>query len=107
MENATWLKPLVGTFSLTDPGGYELQKLDDGRWAQRGGEQHASVTLDRRRSGDKLNCDEFQFDCGEHATTTAGYNELGLQVVYDIGLRRSRLQRTTTTGLISCDAGGH
>ena len=88
VENETWLKPLVGTFSLTDPGGYELEKLDDGRWAQRGGEQHASVTLDRRRSGDKLNCDEFQFDCGEDAVTTAGYNELGL-------------------GLISCEACGH
>ena len=34
VENATWLKPLVGTFSLTDPCGYELEKLDDGRWAQ-------------------------------------------------------------------------
>ena len=59
VENATWLKPRVGTFSLTDSGGYELEKLEDGRWPQRGGEQQASVALDRRRSGDKLNCDEL------------------------------------------------
>ena len=82
VENASWLKPLVGTFSLTDPGGYELKKLGDGRWAQRG-DQHASIALDGRRSGDKLNCDELQFDGGEDATTTAGYNELRLQAVYD------------------------
>ena len=63
VENATCLKPLVGTFSLGDPGGYELKMFDDGRWAQRGGEQHALVAADRRRSGDKLNCDELQFGC--------------------------------------------
>ena len=37
------------------------------------------------------------------------YDALGLRAVYErrSGLGRSRLQRTTTTGLISCDAGGH
>ena len=53
VENATWSKPLVGTFGLANPGGYELKKLDDGRWAQRSGQQHASVALE--------NCDELQF----------------------------------------------
>ena len=44
VENKTWLKPRVET-SLADPGGYELGQLDGGRWAQNGGEQHASVAL--------------------------------------------------------------
>ena len=35
VENGTWLKALVGTFILADPGGYELKKLDDSCWAQR------------------------------------------------------------------------
>ena len=37
------------------------------------------------------------------------YDAFGLQSVYEcrLGLRRSRLQRTTTTGLISCNAGEH
>ena len=37
------------------------------------------------------------------------YDALGLQAVYEcrLGLKRSSLQRTTTTGLISCDAGEH
>ena len=60
VENVTWLKTLVGTFSLADSGGYEFEKLGDGRCAQGGGEQHVSVALDRRRSGDKLSCDELQ-----------------------------------------------
>ena len=37
------------------------------------------------------------------------YDAFGLQSVYEcrLGLGRSRLQRTTTTGLISCNAGEH
>ena len=61
---ATWSKPRVGT-SLADPGGFELEELGGGRWAQRNGKQHASVTLDGRRSGDtpiwKLMISELRF----------------------------------------------
>ena len=40
VENATWWEPLVGTFSLADPGGWELEELGSGRWSQRGVELH-------------------------------------------------------------------
>ena len=45
----------------------------------------------------------------EDTKDTSEYNELGLQAVYGcrLGSKRSRKQRTTTTGLISCDAGEH
>ena len=45
----------------------------------------------------------------EDAKHTTEYNELGLQVVYGsrVGLSKSRIRRTTTTGLISCDASEH
>ena len=35
------------------------------------------------------------------------YDAFGLQSVYGLGLGRSCLQRTTTTGLLSCNAGEH
>ena len=52
--NATWSKPRVGT-SLANPGGFQLEEIGSGRWAQRGGEKHMSITLDGRRSGDTPN----------------------------------------------------
>ena len=53
--NAMWLKPRVGTLSQADPGGCELSELGDGRLAERGRGQHASIALDGRQSGDTSN----------------------------------------------------
>ena len=49
--DATWLNPRVGTLSQADPGGCELAELGDGRLAERGRGQHASITLNGRQSG--------------------------------------------------------
>ena len=53
--NATWWKPRVGTLSLADPGGCELSKLGDGRLAEMGRGQRASIALDGRQSGHTSN----------------------------------------------------
>ena len=49
--NATWLKPRVRKLSQADPGGCELAELGDGRSAERGRGQHASIALHGRQSG--------------------------------------------------------
>ena len=113
---ATWLKPRVGSLSL-GPGGCELEVLGDGRWAQRGSEQHASVALDRRRLG-TLESSELQFawrrGCYNNRWTEDVNETFRVQRVwvasrvrYRLGLRKSYFQRTTTTGLISCRGGEH
>ena len=81
-----------------------------------------SIAPDERQSGDTSNrmlvTSELQFGwrrgCHNDGRTedvkdTSMYNELGLQAVYGYrsGPKRSRIQRTTTTGLILCDAGEH
>ena len=119
VENTTWLKPNVGT-NLANPSGFQLEALESGRWAQRGGEKHVSIAPDERRSGDTPNwmlvISELQFGWRrgghndgrtEDAKDTSKYNELGLQAVHGcrLGSKRSRIQRTMTTGLISCHAG--
>ena len=53
--NATWLKPRVGTLSQADPGGCEASKLGDGRLAEMGRGQRASIALDGRQSGHTSN----------------------------------------------------
>ena len=54
VKNTIWLEPRVGT-SLADPGGFELEELGSGRWAQRGGEKHISIAPDERQSDDTPN----------------------------------------------------
>ena len=92
--------------SLADPGGRERQRaLRNGRLAERG----------RRlgtRGGSTASC---SLEDGEDATTTEQgiraiplkYAEFGNSSLVRLGLMRSYLQLTTTTGLISCDAGEH
>ena len=81
-----------------------------------------SIAPDERQSGDTPNrmlvISELQFGwrrgCHNDGRTedvkdTSKYNVLGLQAVYGYRSvsKRSRNQRTTRTGLISCDAGEH
>ena len=118
VENMIWLEPRVGT-SLADPSGFDLEELGSGHWAQRDDEKHISIAPDERQSGDTPNrmlvISELQLGwrrgChndgwAEDVKDTFKYNELGLQAVYEhrSGSKRSRIQRTTTTVLISCDA---
>ena len=53
--NTTWLKPRSERPNLGDPGGCELAELGEGRLAERGRGQHASIALDGRQSGDMSN----------------------------------------------------
>ena len=106
--------------SLADPCGRERQRaLRDGRLAKRGQDQHTSdapvwARLCRlgTRGGSTASC---SLEDGEDATMTEQgiralplrYAEFGNSSLVQLGLMRSCLQLTTTTGLISCDAGEH
>ena len=106
--------------SLADPGGRQRQQaLRDGRLAREGPRSAylrcASWARLRRlgtRGGSTASC---SLEDGEDATTTEQgiraiplkYDEFGNSSLVRLGLMRSYLQLTTTTGLISCDAGEH
>ena len=104
--------------SLADPGGRERQRaLRDGRLAERPRSAYlrcASWARLRRlgtRGGSTASCSS---EDGEDTTTEQGirafplkYAEFGNSSLVRLGLMRSYLQLTTTTGLISCDAGEH
>ena len=82
--------------SLADPSGRERQRaLRDGRLAERGQDQHTSDAPVGRGS----------VDSAQEAALK--YAEFGNSSLVRLGLMRSYLQLTTTTGLISCDAGEH
>ena len=106
--------------SLADPGGRERQRaLRDGRLAERGQDQHTSDAPVGRGSVDSAQEPRSTASCsledGEDATTTEQgiraiplkYAAFGNSSLVRLGLVRSYLQLTTTTGLISCDAGEH
>ena len=117
------LKRWSGISSLADPGGSERRELGDGRLA-RGTKistpqiRWLSVALATSRF-ETLNSCELQFgsrrecnnnDWTEDTNDTSGVRRAWVtsRVRILIGLlRRSRVQRTTTTGLISCDVGEH
>ena len=118
VENTIWLELRAGT-SLANPCGLELGSGHRPRGAVK---SLISIAPDERQSGDTSNrmlvISELQFGwrrgCHNDGRTedvkkTSIYNELGLQVVngYRSGSNRSRIQRTTTIGLISCDADEH
>ena len=112
-----------GISSLANRGGSERRELGDGRLAERGQYQHTSNALVGRGSGNtSMRNDEEQrvavrksermlqqrLDRGANNTSGVQRAWVASRVRVLIGLmRRSRFQRTTTPGLISCDAGEH